>query len=49
MKLPPGHGDFYRPLPYEPAPPGTYRVRFRYRLTSEGEEQMVYSEEFILP
>jgi hypothetical protein len=43
------HRDFYSSPFYEPAPPNTYRVRFRYRLTSEEEELTVYSEEFVLP
>jgi len=36
--------DFFLPSQYNPAPPGIYRVRFRYRLTEQGEEQTLYSE-----
>jgi len=38
--------DTFLPSPYEPTRPGIYRVRFRYRLTEQGEEQTVYSETF---
>ncbi len=48
--LPPGASrDVYLPSRRTPVSAGTYRVRLRYRLDSEGEEQTVYSKEFVLP
>jgi len=44
-----GHRDFYRPSPYDPALPGTYRVRLRYQEGPEKKDRTVYSAEFSIP
>jgi len=41
-----GFRDFFLPSQYNPVHPGVYRLRFRYRLTEQGEEQTLYSEPF---
>lgn len=37
------------PSTYKPVPAGWYRVSFRYRVHPNGDQQIVYSEEFSLP
>ncbi len=38
--------DFFLLSPYDPVHAGSYRVRFRFRLTEQGAEQTVHSETF---